>query len=461
MKKSPARNFLLKKAPSKLLERINSSIDVDVRLFQEDIEASSVHCKMLIKTKIISPKDGNKIISGLNQILRNVKKGKIKLDLKFEDIHMNVEALLHKKIGRIAGKLHTGRSRNDQVVTDFKLWIKKHSQIIDDEIKKLQKALIRIAKRNTSTVMPGYTHLQIAQPVSLAHHCLAYVEMMGRNRSRIGDCIKRLNESPLGAGALAGTSFPIDRKMTARLLGFSKPTINSIDSVSDRDFAIEFIFSLSLVSIHLSRLAEEIILWSSQHFNFVKLPDELSTGSSIMPQKKNPDGAELVRSNASNIISNLNNILSLLKGLPLAYSKDLQDDKELVFDSYDTLKDTLSVSIELITNLNTKKNNMKNMAQKGYTTATDFADYLVKKKNLPFREAYSISSKLVNYAEKKGIRLDQLSLNKINKFIKKFRMDSTKIFDVVSSMNSKISFGGTAPKNIKKMITKYKRELNE
>ena len=383
MKKNPARNLLLKKAPSKLLERINSSIDVDVRLFQEDIEASSVHCKMLIKTKIISPKDGKKIINGLQQILRDAKKNKIKLDSKFEDIHMNVEALLHDKIGPIAGKLHTGRSRNDQVVTDFKLWIKKHSQIIDDEIKKLQKALIRIAKRNTSTVMPGYTHLQIAQPVSLAHHCLAYVEMMGRNRSRISDCIKRLNESPLGAGALAGTSFPIDRKMTARLLGFSKPTINSIDSVSDRDFAIEFIFSLSLVSIHLSRLAEEIILWSSQHFNFVKLPDELSTGSSIMPQKKNPDGAELVRSNASNIISNLNNILSLLKGLPLAYCKDLQDDKRLTFNTYDNVLLNLQVMTELMNKIQFNKKKMLQAVDESYATSTDLADWLVKKLHYP------------------------------------------------------------------------------
>ena len=363
MKKNTVRSLLLKKAPSKLLERINSSIDFDSRLFQEDIEASVVHCRMLVKTKIISSKDGKKIINGLNRILKDIKNNKVILDSKFEDIHMNVEALLHNKIGSIAGKLHTGRSRNDQVVTDFKLWIKKHSQIIDNEIKKLQKALIRIAKTNILTVMPGYTHLQIAQPVSLAHHCLAYVEMMGRNRDRISDCIKRLNENPLGAAALAGTAFPIDRKMTTKLLGFSKPTINSIDSVSDRDFAIEFIFSLSLVSIHLSRLAEEIILWSSQHFNFVKLPDELSTGSSIMPQKKNPDGAELVRSNASNIISNLNNILSLLKGLPLAYSKDLQDDKKLTFNTYDNVLLNLQVMTELMNKIQFNKKKMLEAVQ--------------------------------------------------------------------------------------------------
>ena len=452
MKKNPARNLLLKKAPSKLLERINSSIDVDVRLFQEDIEASSVHCKMLIKTRIISSKDGKKIINGLNQILKDIKKGKIKLDSKFEDIHMNVEALLHNKIGSIAGKLHTGRSRNDQVVTDFKLWIKKHSQIIDNEIKKLQKALIKIAKKNTLTVMPGYTHLQIAQPVSLAHHCLAYVEMMGRNRSRIGDCIKRLNESPLGAGALAGTSFPIDRKMTARLLGFSKPTINSIDSVSDRDFAIEFIFVLSLTGIHLSRLAEEIILWSSQHFNFVKLPDELSTGSSIMPQKKNPDGAELVRSNASNIISNLNNILSLLKGLPLAYSKDLQDDKRLTFNTYDNVLLNLQVMTELMNKIQFNKKTMLQAVDESYATSTDLADWLVKKLHYPFRQAYQITGKIVNYASLKNISLSNLSLKELQKFDNNITNDIFLVLSPLNSMKNKSSLGGTAPETVKKSI---------
>ena len=452
MKKNPARNMLLKKAPSKLLERINSSIDVDARLFQEDIEASSVHCKMLIKTKIILPKDGKKIINGLQQILRDIKKDKIKLDSKFEDIHMNVEALLHNKIGPIAGKLHTGRSRNDQVVTDFKLWIKKHSQIIDDEIKKLQKALIRIAKRNTSTVMPGYTHLQIAQPVSLAHHCLAYVEMMGRNRSRISDCIKRLNESPLGAGALAGTSFPIDRKMTARLLGFSKPTINSIDSVSDRDFAIEFIFVLSLTGIHLSRLAEEIILWSSQRFNFVGLPDELSTGSSIMPQKKNPDGAELVRANASSVISNLNNILSLLKGLPLSYSKDLQDDKRLTFNTYDNVLLGLQVMAELMNKIKFNKKTMLQAVDESYATSTDLADWLVKKLHYPFRQAYQITGKIVNYASLKNIFLSNLSLKELQKFDNNITNDIFLVLSPLNSMKNKSSLGGTAPETVKKSI---------
>ena len=452
MKKNTVRSLLLKKAPSKLLERINSSVDFDSRLFQEDIEASVVHCRMLVKTKIISSKDGKKIINGLNRILKDIKNNKVKLDSKFEDIHMNVEALLHNKIGSIAGKLHTGRSRNDQVVTDFKLWIKKHSQIIDDEIKKLQKALIRIAKKNILTVMPGYTHLQIAQPVSLAHHCLAYVEMMGRNRGRISDCIKRLNENPLGAGALAGTSFPIDRKMTTRLLGFSKPTINSIDSVSDRDFAIEFIFVLSLAGIHLSRLAEEIILWSSQHFNFVELPDELSTGSSIMPQKKNPDGAELVRANASSVISNLNNILSLLKGLPLSYSKDLQDDKRLTFNTYDNILLSLQVMTELMNKIRFNKKTMLQAVDESYATSTDLADWLVKKLHYPFRQAYQIAGKIVGYASSKKKSLLNMSLKELQKFDNNITNDIFLVLSPLNSMKNKSSFGGTAPETVKKSI---------
>jgi len=304
--------------------------------------------------------------------------------------------------------------------------------------------------------MPGFTHLKNAQPISFAHYLLAYVEMFNRDKKRFLNNIDLIDECPLGSAALAGTSFNIDRKFTAKKLGFKKPTNNSIDSVSDRDFAIDFLSAAATCAMHLSRLAEDFIIFNSEAFSFIEFNDKVLTGSSIMPQKKNPDPAELIRGKTAINYGKLNSMLTIMKGLPISYYKDLQDDKELVFDSYDTLKDTLSVSIELITNLNTKKNNMKNMAQKGYTTATDFADYLVKKKNLPFREAYSISSKLVNYAEKKRIRLDQLSLNEINKFIKKFRMDSTKIFDVMNSMNSKISFGGTAPKNIKKMITKYK-----
>ena len=452
MKKSPARNVHLKKGPSKLLEEINSSIDVDSRLYYEDIVGSLAHTKMLVKTKIISSSDGKKISTGLNQILKEIEKGKIKFQQKYEDIHMNIEVLLQSKIGPIAGKLHTARSRNDQVVTDFKLWIKNNSTKIDDACKGFQKALIDVAKKNTLTVMPGYTHMQVAQPVSLAHHCLAYVEMIGRDRSRIKDCIVRLNENPLGSGALAGTSFPIDRKMTSQLLGFKKPTANSIDTVSDRDFAVEFIFSLSLIGIHLSRLAEEIVLWSSQQFNFITLPDDLSTGSSIMPQKKNPDGAELVRAQAAQTLSNLNTILVLLKGLPLSYSKDLQDDKKLTFSSFDIIQLGLKVMTELITKTKFNKYTMKKAIDSSHATATDLADWLVKNCFYTFREAYQITGKIVSYADENKLKLSELTLPEIKKFDNKISEDILLVLSSINSMNSKKSYGGTASKNVKKSI---------
>ena len=296
MKKNPARNVHLKKGPSKFLEEINSSIEIDHRLYREDIECSIAHAKMLANKKIISKNEGNAIVKGLNKILKKIETGKVSFKKELEDIHMNIESLLFKEIGITAGKLHTARSRNDQVVTDFKLWIKNNIKSLDKNIRQLQKNLINVSKKHLNTVLPGYTHLQIAQPISLAHHCLAYVEMFGRDRTRLNDCVNRLNENPLGSAALAGTSFPIDRNLTSKLLGFKKPTVNALDSVSDRDFAVEFIFVLSLLSLHLSRMAEEIIFWANSQFNFIDLPDDLATGSSIMPQKKNPDGAELVLS---------------------------------------------------------------------------------------------------------------------------------------------------------------------
>ena len=452
MKKSPARNVHLKKGPSKLLEKINSSIEVDARLYKEDIQASIAHARMLIKTKIISAQEGKKIITALQQIFRSIDKGKVRFEKKYEDIHMNMEALLQKKIGAVAGRLHTARSRNDQVVTDFKLWIRKHSLVIDKLCQAFQKALIGVAKKNITTVMPGYTHLQVAQPISLAHHCLAYVEMIGRDRGRLKDCIKRLNKSPLGAGALAGTSFPINRHMTSTILGFDQPTKNSIDTVSDRDFVVEFIFTLSLISVHLSRLAEEIVLWASQQFNFITLPDELSTGSSIMPQKKNPDGAELVRAQASQIIGNLNTLLALLKGLPLTYSKDMQDDKKLTFDSYDTVHLGLQVMTELISKLTFKAKVMKGAIDSSHAIATDLADWLVKNLQYPFRQAYQITGKIVGYAVKNNITLEQLSLQELQKFDKKITRDVLLILSSLHSMKSKTSFGGTSPQGVKKSI---------
>ncbi len=452
MKKSLIRNVQFKKGPSKLLEDINASIDIDSRLYQEDIEASVIHTKMLIKTNIISSKDGNKIISGLKKILKKIERGEIKYEKKHEDIHMNIEAFLHKEIGNVAGKLHTARSRNDQVVTDFKMWIKKNSNIVDKEIKILQKSLLDISKKNIETVMPGYTHQQIAQPISLAHHLLAYVEMLGRDRDRLKDCIKRLNENPLGSGALSGTSFPIDRNFTTKLLKFSKPTRNSIDAVSDRDFVVEFIFVLSLVSVHLSRFAEEIILWSNQHYNFIILPDELSTGSSIMPQKKNPDGAELVRANVANLIGNLNSIIIILKGLPLTYSKDLQNDKKLTFDSFDNILLNLKIVNELTKKIIFNKKKMKQSIDQSFSTATDLADWLVKDLNYNFREAYKITGNIVAYAQSKNLLLSNMPLKSLQKFDKRINKNIYNILSPLKSMKSKTSLGGTSPKSVTRSI---------
>jgi len=440
-------------------QRIGSSINVDKRLYNQDIQASIVHVQMLVKQKIIPKKDGKKIINGLKKIKREIDKNKFKFKEKFEDIHQNIEKRLFQMIGESAGYLHTARSRNDQVVTDFKMWVKNASVDINKILDSLMRSILKKASKNIDTVMPGFTHLKNAQPVSFAHYLLAYVEMLNRDKKRFVNNIVLIDECPLGSAALAGTSFNIDRKFTAKKLGFKKPTNNSIDSVSDRDFAIDFLSAAATCAMHLSRLAEDFIIFNSEAFSFIEFTDKVLTGSSIMPQKKNPDPAELIRGRTAINYGNLNSMLTIMKGLPISYYKDLQDDKELVFDSYDTLKDSLLMSTELMENLNTKKNNMKNMAQKGYTTATDFADYLAKKKKLPFRKGYAISSKLVNYAEGKKIRLDQLSMNEINKFVKNIEIDIPKIFDVVNSMNSKTSFGGTATKNIGKMIKKYKSKL--
>ena len=448
------------KTNSKNFQRIGSSINIDKRLYNEDIQASIVHVQMLTKKKIIPRNDGIKIIKGLKKIKTEIDKNKFKFKEKFEDIHQNIEKRLFQIIGDSAGYLHTARSRNDQVVTDFKMWVKKASLDINETINLLIKSLLKKASGNIDTVMPGFTHLKNAQPISFAHYLLAYVEMLYRDKKRFKNNISLIDECPLGSAALAGTSFNIDRNYTAKKLGFRKPTGNSIDSVSDRDFAIDFLSASATCAMHLSRLAEDFIIFNSEAFSFIEFTDKVLTGSSIMPQKKNPDPAELIRGRTAINYGNLNSMLTIMKGLPISYYKDLQDDKELVFDSFDTLKDSLSMSIELIDNLNTKKNNMRNMAQKGYTTATDFADYLTQKKNLPFRKGYAISSKLVNYAERKKIRLDQLSMKEINKFIKNTEINIPKIFNVVNSMNSKTSYGGTSTKNIKKMIKKYKSYLN-
>ena len=452
MKKNPSRNIHLKKNPSKLLEKINNSIDTDHRLYKEDIEGSIAHAKMLGKQKIIFKKEELKIVNGLKSILKSITSGKITFKKELEDIHMNVESLLFKKIGKTAGKLHTARSRNDQVVTDFKLWIRNNSVSLDKQLQILQKNLIKVANKNTNTIMPGYTHLQVAQPISLAHHCLAYVEMLGRDRSRLLDCMKRLNENPLGSGALAGTSFPIDRNFTTKLLNFSRPTANALDSVSDRDFAVEFLFVLSLISTHLSRMAEEIILWSNQQFNFIILPDELATGSSIMPQKKNPDGAELVRGKASSVISNLNALLIILKGLPLAYSKDLQDDKKIVFSTFDDVYLTLGVMSEMWSKISFNNNIMAEAVNNSNATATDFTNWLVQNLQLSFREAYHLTGKIVAYADENNKKLHQLKLTDLQKFNKKINKEAKKTFSIEESIKNKKSFGGTSPQSVKQTI---------
>ena len=447
------------KGNSRNFQRIGSSINVDKRLYKEDIFASIIHTQMLVKQRIIPKKDGSKIIKGLKKIEKEIEKNRFKFKEKFEDIHLNIEKRLFEIIGQSAGYLHTARSRNDQVVTDFKIWVKKASFDINDTLNLLIKSILKKAEKNIDTVMPGFTHLKNAQPISFAHYLLAYVEMLNRDKKRFLNNIELIDECPLGSAALAGTSYKIDRQFTAKKLGFKKPTGNSIDAVCDRDFAIDFLSAAATCAMHMSRLAEDFIIFNSEAFNFLKFSDKVLTGSSIMPQKKNPDPAELIRGKTAINYGKLNSMLTIMKGLPISYYKDLQDDKALVFDSYDTLKDTLLMANELILNLNANKINMKQMAQKGYTTATDFADYLVKKNNFPFREAYVASSKLVNYAEKKKVRLDELSLKEINKFLKGVKVDNIKIFDVFSSMNSKTSYGGTATKNIKNMIRKYRKEL--
>ena len=448
-----------KSSTSKSFQRIGASINVDKRLYSQDIFASKIHTQMLIKKKIIPSKDGKKIVKGLDKIKKQIDKGKFTFKEKFEDIHLNIEKKLFETIGNSAGYMHTARSRNDQVVTDFKLWVKESTLLIIKELNSLMKSLVNSAEKNISTVMPGFTHLKNAQPISFAHYLLAYYEMLGRDKNRFHNNLELMDESPLGAAALSGTSYNIDRTFTSKKLGFKKPTNNSIDTVSDRDFAIDFLYSSAVCAMHLSRLAEDFIILNSDAYQLIEFNDKMLTGSSIMPQKKNPDPAELIRGRTGINYGKLNSILTIMKGLPISYFKDLQDDKALVFDGFDTLKDTLIMSNELIKNIKPNKNRMLEMANTGYTTATDFADYLVREKKLSFREAYKISSKIVNYSEKNKKTLDQLTLEELKKFYKDLNYKVLRVFNVKNSVNSKNSFGGTSERNIKKMIKKYKREL--
>ncbi len=446
-------------APSKIFEEIGASIDVDKRLFVEDVLGSIVHTQMLIKQKIIDRKKGNKIIGGLKKIRNEIEKNKFKFNKKYEDIHLNIEKRLFAIIGSDAGYLHIARSRNDQVITDFKLWIKKASKKTVKRLNDLIKSFIKKSENNIQTIMPGFTHLKNAQPISFAHYLLAYVEMFKRDKKRFTSNIDYIDECPLGVGALAGTSYKIDRNFTSKKLGFKKPTNNSIDSVSDRDFALDFLSSASICAMHISRFAEELIIWNSDIFKLIQLDDKMLTGSSIMPQKKNPDPAELIRGRSGKNFGSLQAMLTIMKGLPLSYYKDMQEDKALVFNSYDTLLESITIANELVKNLKPNKKRMLDLSNEGYTTATDFADYLVQNNGLSFRDSYKISAKLVNYAEKNKKKLNQLNFNEVKKIKNNLDKKVMSIFNVKNSVDLKTSYGGTSTKNIKKVISKLKKEF--
>ena len=446
-------------ATSKIFEKFGASIDIDKRLFEEDILGSIIHAQMLGKQKIINKKRSKKIIKGLKKIKTEIKKNNFKFNKKYEDIHLNIEKRLFEIIGNDAGYLHIARSRNDQVITDFKLWIKKSSKEVIKNLNNLIKSFLKKSENNIQTIMPGFTHLKNAQPISFAHYLLAYVEMFRRDKKRFISNIDYIDECPLGVGALAGTSYKIDRNFTSKKLGFKKPTSNSIDSVSDRDFALDFLSSASICAMHISRFAEELIIWNSDIFKLVKLDDKMLTGSSIMPQKKNPDPAELIRGRAGKNFGSLQAMLTTMKGLPLSYYKDMQEDKALVFNSYDTLLESIIITNELVKSLKPNKDRMFFLSNEGYTTATDFADYLVQNNNLSFRDAYKISAKLVNYSEKNKKTLDKLTFNEVKKIKNDLKKDVMKVFNAKNSVNLKTSFGGTATKNIKKMIFKLKKEF--
>ena len=450
-------NTRIKNNSSNLSQKIGSSIDVDKRLYKEDINGSIAHVEMLFKQKIISFRTKNKIIYGLNKIEKEISSKKFEFNKKYEDIHINIEKRLFQIIGEEAGYVHTARSRNDQVITDFKIWIKSANQKISVMLNNVIKNSINLAEKNVDTIMPGFTHLKNAQAVSFAHYLMAYVEMFKRDKDRFKNILDSLNENPLGVAALAGTSFNIDRNYTTKKLGFEKPTNNSIDTVADRDFVLDFLYSVSVCSIHLSRVSEELIIWNSDGFNLINLSDKIVTGSSIMPQKKNPDLLEHLRGKSGITFGNLFSMFTILKGLPLSYFKDLQDDKEIIFKSYDVLFQSLKVFNEILKNVSPNKKRMLELAYSGYITATDLADYLVKNNSMSFRKAYQKTALLVNLAEKRKKKLNELSLEDLKKIEPTLTNDVLKVFDLKNSVNSKNSYGGTSFDNIKKMIRKYKK----
>lgn len=442
---------------SGIMEKINASIDFDKRLYAEDIAGSKAHCTMLAHQGIISPEDRDAILAGLDRVQGEIEEGRFTFDAGLEDIHMNIEHRLSELIGDAAGRLHTARSRNDQVATDLRLWLRGAVDEIDHGLRGLQEVFIDLAEEHAATVMPGLTHLQTAQPVTLGHHFLAYVEMLGRDRGRMGDCRKRLNECPLGAAALAGTSFPIDRHMTAEALGFDTPSRNSLDAVSDRDFALEFLGSGAIVGIHLSRLMEELILWCSAQFAFARLSDSYSTGSSIMPQKRNPDAAELVRAKTGRMIGALNSLLAVMKGLPLAYGKDMQEDKEPVFDAAETLIVCIAATTGMLKGATFNAQRMRADAGQGFATATDLADWLVRVLKVPFRKAHQITGNLVKLAEDRGCGLEDLSLEEMKSVESRIREDIFQVLSVENSVKSRNSYGGTSPQNVSEAAAEARR----
>ncbi len=444
---------------NKLMEEFNSSIQFDKKLYKQDIEASIVHAEMLCKQKIISEKDFKLIKTGLNKIKTEISNNNFTFSIKLEDIHMNIENRLVDLIGDAGKKLHTGRSRNDQVATDIKLWLRDSIDQIEINLKLLQKTLIDKSELYYDMLMPGYTHLQVAQPVTFGHHLLAYVEMLGRDRGRLTDCRKRLNELPLGSAALAGTSYPIDRDFVSKKLGFDKPTKNSMDGVSDRDFAVEFMSAASLIAIHLSRLAEELVIWSSDRFNFIKLPESFTTGSSIMPQKRNPDAAELIRAKPGRIFGNMLSLMTVLKGLPMTYGKDMQEDKEPIFDTARTIQMCIVNMDGMIKGLQPIPNNMIEALQKGFPTATDLADYLVINLDIPFRDAHHLTGRIVLLAEEKDCTLESLSLKDIQKIIPEADNKILDVLKIQNSVSSRNSYGGTAPKNVLKAAREAKKRF--
>lgn len=446
--------------PDAIMEEINASIDFDKRLYNQDISGSIAHATMLAQAGILTSDDKDVIISGLEQVRQEIETNTFTFSRALEDIHMNVEARLTEIIGEAAGRLHTARSRNDQVATDFKLYTRDTIDTLIAQIEALQTAFLVRAEQEAATVMPGFTHLQTAQPVTFGHHMLAYVEMLGRDASRLKDARTRLNESPLGAAALAGTSFPIDRNMTAEALGFDRPTANSLDSVADRDFMLELLADASICAVHLSRFAEELVIWSSSQFAFVRLSDKFSTGSSIMPQKRNPDAAELIRAKIGRIMGAFTSLTIVMKGLPLAYSKDMQEDKEVAFDALDSLSLCLAAMTGMITDLSVNPDAMRNAAGSGFSTATDLADWLVREANVPFRDAHHITGRVVAAAETKNCGLDGLTIEDLKAVDARIDSRVFKVLSVEKSVASRTSYGGTAPKNVLAQVKRWKEQLS-